>query len=165
MNKTLTKIAIPLAIILGAAIIGIFIFISRQKQGNLPQAVSTGPTASPTAISQAKSPSPTSSSSASGKATVDDNFAIRLALIAKTKITDENLEVTISQNTGEFAKGTVKNKQDVGGGYFLAAKTDGKWIIAYDGQSQPTCVQIAAYNFPKEMLPECLDSGGSVVKR
>lgn len=30
---------------------------------------------------------------------------------------------------------------------------------------QPTCEQIDAYNFPKDMVPECLDENGEVVER
>jgi len=105
------------------------------------------------------------SPSASPKPSPDDFSAIRAALVAKTGISQENIQVSISQNTGQHAKGTVKDKNDIGGGYFLAAKVGETWIIVYDGQSQPTCSQIAPYNFPKEMVPECLDSSGNVVKR
>ena len=104
-------------------------------------------------------------SSATPKPSPDDFSAIRAALMTKTGIEKDNIQVSISQNTGQHAKGTVKDKNDVGGGYFLAAKVGETWIIVYDGQSQPTCSQINSYNFPKEMVPECLDSGGNVVTR
>lgn len=103
--------------------------------------------------------------SASPKPSPDDFSAIRAALVAKTGISQNNIEVSVSQNTGQHAKGTVKDKSDVGGGYFLAAKVGETWIIVYDGQSQPTCSQINSYFFPKEMVPECLDSNGKVITR
>jgi len=73
--------------------------------------------------------------------------------------------VTISENTGQFAKGGIKEYEAVGGAYWIAAKTNEGWVCVYDGQSQPTCEQIAPYNFPTDMVPECLDENGKVVER
>ena len=72
----------------------------------------------------------------------------------------------VSQKDGAFAKGFVGAKgKEVGGGYFLAVKSSGKWIIAFDGQSTPGCEQVNPYNFPATMVPECLDAGGNLIKR
>ena len=96
---------------------------------------------------------------------VDESELIKQAVYKKTGLTENKALVTISKNTGEFATGGIKEYEAVGGAYWLAAKTDEGWVCVYDGQSQPTCEQIALYNFPKDMVPECLDENGKVIKR
>jgi cytoskeletal protein RodZ len=90
---------------------------------------------------------------------------IKQAVFKKTGLTASQAEVTINKNTGQHATGNIKEFEAVGGAYWLAAKTAEGWVCVYDGQSQPTCEQIAPYNFPKDMVPECLDKDGKVVKR
>jgi len=96
---------------------------------------------------------------------IDETEAIKQAVFQKTGLNASQAEVSINKNTGQYATGNIKEFEAVGGAYWLAAKTDEGWICVYDGQSQPTCVQIAPYNFPKDMVPECLDKDGKVVKR
>ncbi|OGD84560.1 hypothetical protein A2165_02530 [Candidatus Curtissbacteria bacterium RBG_13_40_7] len=130
---------------------------------------SSRPASSPMPISESSPVAPTLSNSllppASPKPTPDDFSLIRDTLILKTGISQDDIQVVISQNTGQHVKGTVKDRNDVGGGYFLAAKVGETWIIVYDGQSQPGCSQVNSYNFPKDMVPECLDTGGNLVTR
>lgn len=90
---------------------------------------------------------------------------IKKAVYEKTGLTSQNADVTVSQYTSTIAKGGVKEKEAVGGAYFIAAKVGNEWVCVYDGQSQPTCEQIEPFNFPKEMVPECLDANNKVVKR
>jgi hypothetical protein len=97
--------------------------------------------------------------------TVDESALIKQAVYKKTGLDAVKAEVTINQNTGTHAKGNIKEFEAVGGAYWLAAKTDAGWICAYDGQSHPSCEQIAPYNFPKDMVPECLDKDNKVVAR
>lgn len=91
--------------------------------------------------------------------------AIKKAVYKKTGLTSENADVTVSQYTSTYAKGGVKEKEAVGGAYFIAAKVNNEWICVYDGQSHPTCDQIEPFNFPKEMVSECLDGNNKVIKR
>lgn len=95
----------------------------------------------------------------------DDTKAIEAALLEKTGIPAEKLQFAVAQNTGTHARGTLKHKDDVGGGYFIAAKDDGRWVIVYDGQATPGCGEIAPYGFPIDMVPECLDGTGNLVVR
>lgn len=95
----------------------------------------------------------------------DGTEAIQAALLEKTGIEAEKLELTVAQNTGTHAKGTLKHKDDVSGAYFIAAKVDSLWVIAYDGQAVPSCAEIASYNFPVDMVPECLDGENNLVVR
>jgi len=95
----------------------------------------------------------------------DETLLIKQAVYKKTGLDETQAEVTINKNTGKHATGNIKEFEAVGGAYWLAAKTSSGWVCVYDGQSQPTCGQIAPYNFPKDMVPECLDENGKVVKR
>ncbi|MCJ7804390.1 hypothetical protein MUP35_01510 [Patescibacteria group bacterium] len=97
--------------------------------------------------------------------TIDETEAIKQAVFKKTGLNASQAEVSINKNTGQHATGNIKEFEAVGGAYWLAAKTAEGWVCVYDGQSQPACEQIAPYNFPKDMVPECLDENGEVVKR
>ena len=96
---------------------------------------------------------------------VDETGLIKQAIFKLTGLDATKAEVTINKNTGKHATGGIKEFEAVGGAYWLAAKTGETWVGVYAGQAQPTCSQIAPYNFPKEMVPECLDASGKVVSR
>lgn len=97
---------------------------------------------------------------------VDDETLIKEALVVKTGIAADVIDVTISQKVDTFAKGLVGAKgEEIGGGYFLAVKVNGAWIIAFDGQSTPGCSAVDPYNFPASMAPECVDNSGNIITR
>lgn len=122
----------------------------------ITNAPSPQPTPTPTAaITQETTPTPT----------IDETALIKQAVYKKTGLDESKAEVTINKNTGKYVTGGIKEFEAVGGAYWLAAKTNEGWIGVYDGQSLPTCAQIAPYNFPKDMVPECLDQNGKVIKR
>lgn len=159
------KFKVPLAIIAGAVVIGLFVYfgLKTQKAGQVTSTVSptTSPVATTVVVNQSTvSPLPTPSPSP--QFTQDDEKAIKAAMAKKLPSTD-GIIISVTQKTSTVAKGSVSAQG--GGGYFLAAKTDNGWIIVYDGQSNPTCAQIAPYNFPTNMVPECLNSSGNVVTR
>lgn len=111
------------------------------------------PTESPT---QTKTPEPV----------VDDTALITKALVVKTGIAADVIDVTVSTKTDKLAKGLVSAKgEETGGGYFLAAKVNGDWVIVFDGQSTPPCSAVNPYNFPASMVPECVDSSDNIVTR
>lgn len=62
--------------------------------------------------------------------------------------------VTLSQERGDYARGSFKAGQEEG--IFLANKRDGQWMIIFSGNTPLPCTGIAKYNFPEEMLPECI---------
>jgi len=113
------------------------------------------PTPQPTPTPEEMTPTPT----------IDESELIKQAVFKKTGLDATKAEVTINKNTGQYATGNIKEFEAVGGAYWLAAKTDAGWVGIYDGQAQPTCEQIDNYNFPKDMVPECLDENGEVVER
>jgi hypothetical protein len=60
-------------------------------------------------------------------------------------------------DTGAFAKGTY-NEPGAGGGIWLAAKTAKGWELASAGNGIVPCEDIGKYNFPKNMVPACIDT-------
>jgi putative hemolysin len=96
---------------------------------------------------------------------VSDSDLIKQAMLKKINSDETKMLVTVSEIDGNYAKGGVSPIGGAGGAYFIAAKVSGNWVIVYDGQAQPYCSQIAPYNFPKAMVPECWDAKGGLVKR
>lgn len=76
------------------------------------------------------------------------------------------LQIGVLTDTGAFAKGTY-NETSGGGGLWFAAKTTGGWVLAYDGNGIIPCDAANAYDFPKDMIPQCIDTahGNNLVQR
>jgi hypothetical protein len=85
-----------------------------------------------------------------------DEDLLKTALAAHLRTNVNSLSVSVNQNTGLYAKGSVDN------GYFLAAKVNGQWQIVADGQGALDCNVVAQYGFPASTVPEC--SGTSIVQ-
>lgn len=89
----------------------------------------------------------------------DNASVLRIALAAHFDVSPDEIEFVIAEQTEEHATGGLP------GGYFLAAREAGAWVIVYDGQATPTCEEIAPYDFPIAMVPECLDAENNLVVR
>jgi hypothetical protein len=78
--------------------------------------------------------------------------------------TDANVE--ISEEDGNYIKGTVNFEGEIGGGWFLAYFEEGEWIIVADGNGTVPCAPVERYDFPVDMVPECYrESDGTLVER
>ena len=95
----------------------------------------------------------------------DEAAAVKAAVYKKLGTDASKTEVIPGIISNGYVKGSIHDIGTVGGGYFIAAKTSSGWVIVYDGQANPTCAQIAPYIFPTDMVPECLDQNGNIVKR
>lgn len=95
----------------------------------------------------------------------DEEALITEAVLNKLGLEAEEAEITITDNSGIHAKGNIVEGEANGGGYFLAANTSEGWVVVYDGQANPACEDIEPYDFPTELVEECLDSEGEVVAR
>lgn len=84
-----------------------------------------------------------------------DEQLIKEALIAKNGPDFADVTVEVSENTGQFAAGSVGSGP--GGGMFFAAKVNGQWFISWDGNGSIFCEDIEPYNFPNTMIPACFD--------
>ncbi|OGC51677.1 hypothetical protein A2982_03325 [candidate division WWE3 bacterium RIFCSPLOWO2_01_FULL_39_13] len=86
-----------------------------------------------------------------------DKESIALIFSQKYNKPIEEVNVEVSENTGEFAKGVISFEGEMGGGSFLATKTDDTWKIVADGNGVIMCDLIEPYNFPVSVVPECYD--------
>ena len=95
-----------------------------------------------------------------------DEVLLKKAVSEKTGIAIDTIVFEISENTGKYAKGLVNAKgETVGGGYWLAIKSGGKWTVVFGGQNTPECSLVDPPGFPADMVPECFDASGNVVTR
>lgn len=80
------------------------------------------------------------------------------ALSQKNNWNASNVEVRINSLEGDYAKGDVKFKDEMGGGLWFAARVENTWKIVYDGNGIITCDQLIDYqSFPTSMIPACYD--------
>lgn len=94
---------------------------------------------------------------------ISDEDAITKAFADKYQKKTSDIKLKLSQNTGSLAQGSVSFKGEQGGGWWLAAKdAKSNWIIVQDGNGYVSCEAIKPYNFPKSMIPECVDSKGKL---
>lgn len=94
---------------------------------------------------------------------VSDETLIKQALAEKYQKNISDVELTIGQTDGDFAKGTVNYAGEMGGGWWLAARQGGKWVIAQDGNGIVDCQSVTPFNFPTTMVPSCIDENGNLM--
>jgi hypothetical protein len=90
---------------------------------------------------------------------MSDAEQIKAALIEVLDVAIDPATITVSEIEDDLARGGVT------GGYFIAAKESGSWVIVHDGQTNPSCAVIEPYDFPIDWVPECIDQNGDVVQR
>lgn len=83
---------------------------------------------------------------------------IILAISQKNNWDPSKVDLNVAISEGDYAKGDVRFKEEMGGGLWFAAKVDGIWKIVYDGNGIITCDALTNYNnFPKDLIPQCFD--------
>ncbi|GEM_PF-2227980 len=180
--------AVVLAIIAGAIIIAVAIWlgfyyqsrISQTNGGNLnkepaktiqgktsnspSEAFATGDNASGKQ-STPRSLSESNNSQQAQTPTKSDRDLIKQALLDKTGINPADFMFDIADNNGTIARGTVKDKNDIGGAGWFAHKSNGVWTITYVGQGVPKCSEVNPYGYPVSWADYCLNSQGKPVHR
>lgn len=137
-------------LLVGLLIVAAFIggyFFSQKYNFRLESKVKEQPAISPTS-----QPSPTS--------TIDEaenlETIIKQLLIEKHGSSANNLTITVSKKSNDYAKGGASEQG--GGAMWLAAKENGKWIIVFEGNGAPDCQSIKTnYKFPTDMLVNVCD--------
>ncbi len=88
---------------------------------------------------------------------LSDNDAIKAVVAAHFGLIESELsQFWVEDNTGTQARGQF----DLG--YFLAAKVDGHWVFIAGGDDGPNCDEVAKYDFPARLLPECPAAGNNM---
>lgn len=151
---------IPILLAIIIILIGIVAWVLLSQKNNPAK------TTEKVATTSSKTETVAPSAATTETPVVDDTALITKALVTKTGIAANIIDVTVSTKTDKLAKGLISAKgEEVGGGYFLAAKVNDGWVIVFDGQSTPPCASINPYNFPASMVPECVDVSGNLVTR
>lgn len=181
MNRESTTITVvSLISILLLCIIGLLLyFIYRMDASKItPSEKIPVSTPTPQVVTPTQTPIPTSVSVPTLQPTLkpisvptnlpvtSDIELVRTAMAKKHNKPVADTEISISKNNGTHIWGSVKFAGDMGGGWFLAAKQSGNWIIVDDGNGTIECSVIAPYNFPVDMVPECYNSvTDQIIKR
>lgn len=78
-----------------------------------------------------------------------------------------DIELIVTEDTGEFAYGTVGFKDEFGGGMWFGAFTKNGWELAFDGNGIMSCSIADKYNFPSEIVSGCVggDNNDEFVER
>jgi hypothetical protein len=157
-------------LLLTIGVLGGWYFFSPQKQPLPPK-----PSPTITSIQTTEKPiSPTIYISPEGTAhdemsptqnVESDLEKIKIKMAERHDKTIETTNITIGKNTGTHASGGVKFEGEIGGGWFLAAKRDGEWVIVDDGNGTISCEVIEPWDFPVDLVEECVDEEGSLVRR
>jgi len=148
MKNLLVGFLIIIAFISGYLISQKYNLKIETKSPTLTMTSSTEPT-----ITEISSPSSTPTPSIE----VQENLKeiIKQLLINIHGQTADNLNITISKQEGNYAKGGASAQG--GGGMWLATKHDGKWTIIFEGNGAPDCKFIRSFNFPEDMLVNVCD--------
>lgn len=77
----------------------------------------------------------------------------------------EDITVTVGTDTGRYAKGDVRFRDEAGGALWFAAKIETGWQLVADGQGPMACVVAEQYAMPTELVPGCLSETGEMVTR
>lgn len=96
--------------------------------------------------------------------TEDEIGVFKAALIVEHPTWEENnFNVIVDFNDGDFAQGGVTFEEAVGGGMWLAAYTADEWVIIWDGNGTIGCADIEPYHFPVDRVSECWDEETQVM--
>ena len=75
--------------------------------------------------------------------------------------------IEINQETEDYLRGGVVLPPggSENSGMFLAVKVDGEWKLVHDGQGTVPCLVVAEYNFPVDVVKECVGGDGTLEDR
>ena len=167
----MTKAGVNIWMVISLVLIGALLFIAGTFFPNL---LTKKPSATPSPTLEQKitpiSPAPTITLSqkitpttkTEEKPIIDQ---LKQAFATKYSKPIGDVQLTVNKNTGTHATGGVKFSGEISGAMWLAYKSDEGWIIVHDGQGTIPCETIAPYDFPSDMVPECIDKDGNLITR
>lgn len=153
MKNNFLQIFLAITAIILLLIAGAGLFWFYQTKIALP---ANQPTATPTPEEISPSPTTIPVTPTEGEE-ISDLEQIRQAFADKYNKPLADVSVVVENNDNEYANGGVRFEGEIGGGWWLAAKVDGEWVIVADGNGSVLCEDIKNYNFPTSMVPECWD--------
>ena len=143
-------------LVMGLVVGGLMFYFKQNFMGTMPT-FTQGPEQTPVAVQETQEPLATIFPTPGGEATVSDEELIIQAMAQRHSRPIADVNLTMSDNDGSYAKGGVIFAGDIGGAWWLAAKVSDEWVIVADGNGTVMCDDVAAYSFPVSMVPECWD--------
>jgi len=153
MKNNFLQIFLAVTAIILLLIAGAGLFWFYQTKIALP---TNQPTTTPTPEEILPSPTAIPVTPTEGEE-ISDLEQIRQAFADKYNKPLTDVNVVIESNDNEYANGGVRFEGEIGGGWWLAAKVSGEWVIVADGNGSVLCEDIKNYSFPASMVPECWD--------
>ena len=86
----------------------------------------------------------------------DDVEIIKTTLAQQYNLSADDVEIEVETRTPSHMRGTAALPSRDESGLFLAARETGSWTVLYDGTDTVSCEQIEPYNFPKNMVADCV---------
>jgi hypothetical protein len=163
--KLMSTNKIAVSIIIAGIIIALAIYLSSAFPLSSLLSKAPTPTVSPAlspTVEEEITETPTATTTT---APSTDPAGLRTAVLAKSGIPEADFEYSSSYNDGVIARGSLKNKNDISGAGWFAAKVDDNWVVAYIGQGVPKCSEIQAYDFPTSWISHCVNDSGETVAR
>lgn len=72
--------------------------------------------------------------------------------------------LTLDTELGDYAKGSVQQKGEGGGGLWFAVKVNNGWQLVYDGNGIIPCKDLKQYpDFPSNLIPQCFDDSKNML--
>lgn len=152
------------------------IFKSKQLENQLNQslvsATATATISPSKTVVASKTPTVTAKSTktvektAETTTTVSDNDLIIKAIADKFSKNVSDISISISKKDDNNAYGGMSFGDEMGGGYFVAVKQNGTWIIIADGNGTIDCSVLDQYGVPASIVGECFnqETGESVTR-
>ena len=137
----------------------------QEKLANKSQVTPTPQTLQPSPTSQSLPTIEPTITTPPILTTQPDSEGIKETMAKKHNKSLADVEIVISKIDSTHAWGSVKFAGEIGGGWFLAYKNPDGWIIVDDGNGTISCEIIAPYNFPSNMVSECVDKNGNLIKK
>ncbi len=156
-----SEIIIIILIVAVLALSGGLFWILYQQNQDLRKAAQTKPelyeqetTRQPTALQEGnEAQSPTETEPEEQPLSLEE--ALKQQFANKFGNDEEDINLEVSEETSTHAKGGVTFTGEMGGGWWLAAREEGGWVLVADGNGTVMCADIEPYDFPSFMVPEC----------
>lgn len=157
----MNKITVILLLVVVAMIAYAAYYLGSKNAMNTQVQVTPVVTSTPGPLTQTPALSPTTTATPKAESSSDETVsliaAVQKGLVAKHGPDAATLNVTVTTISGNYAKGMAS--ATAGGGIWFAAKTNGSWLLVWDGNGIITCSDVAPYpNFPASLIPECFNS-------
>jgi len=148
---------IILVVILIIAVAGLIAYAGYLAGFNKSQQTKATASSTPTAI-QTVSLQNTVTPKTSTTATASDESLIKQKMAEKFDTDASRVSIEFTNKDDNYALGTAGIEGEMGGGWFVAAKQDGEWLIIADGNGVIECAVLEEYDVPNTIVAECFNT-------